>query len=366
MTEIAIKVNEKTYANWTSLSIHRSVDEYCGSFMFTSTDSEDQGYPVKAGDEVVVLIDNNQIVTGYVDRIYVPFDIGSHEVSVAGRDNVQDLIDGDIPNNWKTAQGVTKIRNFVKMCEFIIKATGNDIDVVNTAGTITPFTDEEIQEAESGQKAMDFLSSFARKRNLYLNTDGKGNFRIYRPESIRATDDLIFIRGNNSNNILGRNYTKDLVERYNKITVRSQENASSGFYDFEAADASGYAIDSEIRTGRQLDFTSEESMTAAECKKRAEEQINILRARSIEYSCRVAGAVQSDGTPWDYGLVTNVVDERAEINGEFFIKQVTITRSIDMGTITNLVLVPPDAFKVKAELTVQDTRKSSLGKKYNR
>lgn len=368
MTEIILKVNEKNYSNWTALSIRRSVDEFCGSFSFTSTDTQEQGYPVKRGDPVEILVNGVKRVVGFVDKIRADYSTSAHSITVMGRDNTSNVIDSDVPNNWKVAENVTKIKDFPTLCRFILNATGNrDIPIVNAAGRITPFTDEEKQEAEPGQKAMDFLSSFAAKRNVYLNTDGSGAFRIFLPQNIPATDSISLVKTTpNRNNVLSRTFSEDDADRYRRITVRSQENSSGGFYDFEAADATGTATDSGVRTGRILDFIAEETMTDAECRNRARQEVNIRRARSTEYVCTVAGAVQSDGAPWDYGLTVSVVDEVADINGTFFIRSATTTKSIDRGTITTLVLVPPDAYKVKAELTAQDKRKTNLGTKYSR
>lgn len=368
MSEIILKVNDKNYANWTELSIRRSVDEFCGSFAFTSTDTQDQGYPVKRGDAVEVLVDGVTKVKGFIDQIRADYSIGSHTISVVGRDNVSNVIDSDVPNNWKVAENVTKIKGFETMCRFILNATGNrDIPIVNEAGTIPNFTDEEKQEAEPGQKAMDFLASFARKRNVYLNTDGNGAFRIFRPQSNPATDSISLVKTiPNQNNVLSRTFVSGEADRYRTVVVRSQENPSGGFYDFTAADATGTATDSDVRSGRILDFMAEETMTNAECKNRAKEEVNIRRARSVEYTCTVAGASQSDGTPWDYGFTIAVADETADIFGTFFIRSATITKSLDRGTITQLVLVPPDAYKVKDELTAQDRRKTNLGTKYSK
>lgn len=368
MAEIILKVNDKNYGNWTALSIRRSVDEFCGSFSFTSTDTQGQGYPVKRGDSVEILVNDVKRVTGFVDKIRADYSMGSHNITVMGRDNTSNVIDSDVPNNWRVAQGVTKIKNFTNLCRFILNATGNrDIPIVNAAGRIANFTDEEKQESEPGQKAMDFLASFAAKRNVYLNTDGAGSFRVYLPQNIPATDSISLVRTTpNQNNVISRSFSEDEADRYARITVRSQENSSGGFYDFEAADAMGTATDAGVRSGRVLDFISEETMTNAECKNRAKQEVNIRRARSTEYVCTVAGAAQSDGTPWDYGFTVSVADEAADIYGTFFIRSATTSKSIDRGTITTLVLVPPDAYKVKDELTAQDKRKTSLGTKYSR
>lgn len=364
MSNIILKVNGKNYGNWTSLSIRRSVDEFSGSFSFESTDTLAQDYPIRDGDAVQVLVNGTAMVTGFVDEIYASISGNDHNITVRGRDNVRNLIDTSIPNDWKQNVSADSITSFEQLCSLVIQGTGNDIALSNVAGTISPFEEDELQEAETGQKAMQFLSSFARKRNVYLNTDGKGVFRIYRPQSVNATDDLLLQTNSRRNNIKSRRYRHSSADRFRTVNVRSQEDSGGGAFDFEAPDASGTATDTEISTGRTLEIISEEEMTAAECEERAKEEVNIRRARATEYTCVVAGAVQSDGTPWDYGLTARLVDDKAGIQGRFFIRSVEISRTIDNGTNTTLTLVPPDAYKVKSELTATDKRVASLGTKY--
>lgn len=374
MANFLLKVNNKNYPNWTSLSITRSVDQFCGSFNFVSTDSEAQNYPIKEGDNVQVLINEHTVLTGFVDEVDASFDTGSHSISVRGRDNVGNLIDSDIPNTWKNSLAQTSsvfqpvtISDYIKLCQVVIQATENNIPVLNVAGSIQPFTTDEVKEPDTGQKAIDFLSSFARKRNLYLNTDGQGSLRIYRPLNVRANDDLILLQGNDRrNNILSRNVKFSQQDRFRNIVVRSQEDSSSGSYDFGGSDPSGSAIDTGVNAGRHLEIMAEESMTSAECKKRAEEEVNIRRARSIEYSCTVADSVQSNGALWDYGLRVRLVDEIAGINGIYFIRSVNHSMSLTGGTVANLVLASADAYRVIAELTDQEKRKTNLGAKYIR
>lgn len=365
MNEFILEVNGNNYLNWTSISIQRSVDSFSGSFNFSSTDTESSDYPIKVSDSVRVIVDNVPLITGFVDEVEDGFDLSSHTISVRGRDNVRNLIDTDIPNAWK--ENVTEIPDFLTLCRLIIRNTNNnDIQLVNVAGTIPPFREEELEESETGQKAMDFLSSFARKRSLYLNTDGRGALRIYRPQNISAFDSLVLLRDRDDprNNIKRRSVRFSHAERFRNVVVRSQEDSAEGIFDFSGSDAVGNAVDSEISDGRNLEIISEELMTDSECAQRAREEVNIRRARTTSYTCTVAGASQSNGVLWDYGLVVTLVDEIARIFGKFFIRSVTITRSLSEGTNTVLELAPADAYKVIATLTQQDLRLTDLGEKY--
>ena len=365
-----LKVNSQNYTNWDNLNIYRSVDEFSGSFNFETSDNDPNsaGYPIRANDAVQVLINNTPMITGFVDEIESNFEKHSHTISVRGRDNLRNLIDTDIPQNWKQDDNVGRIANFEELCRLVIAATGNnDIPIVNTVENIPDFSEQDTEESQAGQKALEFLSSFARKRNLYLNSDGNGALRIYRPENIRASDDLLLLLGNDPrNNIKSRNIIYNTVDRVRTVTVRSQQNFSLGFFSFLDRDTEGTATDTEISTGRHLEIISEEGMTNAECEARAREEINVIRARSTQYSCVISGAVQSNGVPWNYGFVVLLVDEVSRVFGDFFIREVSITQSKNEGTNTVLTLAPSDAYRVIADIPQQERRLKELGKTYLR
>ena len=101
-------------------------------------------------------------------------------------------------------------------------------------------------------------------------------------------------------------------------------------------------------------------MTDAECKERANEELNVRRAQALEYTPTLQGSSQTNGTVWDFGQFVDVVDDVKNVHGNFLIKAVEYAQDAQLGTRTTLTCVPPDAYQVIAEATTKTNRTATL------
>ncbi len=362
-----INVNEQPFKEWESVKITRSIDNPSGAFQFTGTAvTSAEEYPVRVGDLVQVLVKKTPKVTGYVDRITDDFSLGKHLITVVGRDTTQDIIDSDIRNE---AKSFNKPVNFKDICLKVISTLGANVSpVVDVSGVNINFTVDELFNAKSGRNAMEFLVSFARKKQVYLLADGRGGLLIFRPkkqESFSEINNTTSLRSN----ILEYTAIHSQEKRYHTYNTKSQDNFS--FFDdasyTEGVDNSGTIIDSEIRKGRYVERQSEELMSNEEVIRRTKEQLNISRALSIVYKVKVQDALQSkDGDPWDVGLLVKINDAFAGLKGLFLIKAVDYTFNLGGGTVTELTCVPPEAYRGTSDITVRESRRNTLTGKYQR
>lgn len=364
MVQFLIRVNRQPFTLWNNVTVKRSIDEVSGSFKFTSTNAPLNGYPVKPGDLVEVLINGQTKVKGYVDKIEVPMSTTEHKVTVSGRDNLQDIIDSSLKRKQYDG-GIS----FKTLCEQVISSLGADIPVIDNSGGVPDFTLEEAIDGETSGKAMDFLVSFARKRNVFLVSDGDGSLVVYKATAdLEATTPLLNLEPNDPrNNIKSRSFRLDYSKRYNTYQASSSDNFgfnASADYSGDGIQRSGTAIDDNIRSSRYMEIVSEEIMDDAECTDRMNEESNVRRARSTEYSAVVAGVSMTDGTLWDYGYLVRITDDPAGIGGWFFIRSVEYTMDITTGSQTTIVCAPPDAYKVTAVPDFIDARKAKVAGRY--
>lgn len=359
-----IRVNGQPFALWESATVQRSIDSNAGVFRFTNSSTTPiSGYPVHVGDFVEILIQGEQKVAGYVDETTGSQDAGTHTIDVSGRDNIQDLIDSSVPDAAKITAGPVAL---AQLCRQVITAIGADIGVVERVPDVAEFTADDLQAAASGETCMAYLVAFARKRQVYLVPDGGGNLVIYRPSlSDKASGVIIHKVGNRTNNVISYTVRRSHAQRYNTYLCRSQDNFGfDPFADYSGSgtDRNSGATDSEIRATRYLEVQAEESMSTTECGGRAAEESNIRRALGMEYTVTVAGNTQTDGTLWDFGQFVNIIDDYADISGNYLIKTVEYAIDIRKGTRTRLVCVPPDAYQVTAEPTRASKRSARTGR----
>ena len=365
-----IRSNGIPFTEWESVKIMRSIDNPSGAYQFIATSKKPlREYPIQAGNFVQILVNDIPKITGFVDRVVDSFSKGSHLITITGRDTTQDIIDSDLPDE---AKNFNKPISFKGICLKVIRVLESTVSpVTDVSGVDTQFTIDELFNAQSGRNAMEFLVSFARKKQVYLLPDGTGGMLIFRPNLQQTATEINHTLGLNRNaNVLDYVAIHSHEKRYNVYNTKSQDN----FSFFDEADYvtgtnndSGLVIDSSIRKGRYLERQSEELMSDEEVIQRTKEQLNISRALSTGYRVTVQGALQSEGgDPWDIGLLVRVNDVFAGLLGLFLIKTVEFRFTIRDGITTRLTCVPPEAYLGTSDLTVKDTRRNIITGKYQR
>lgn len=362
-------VNGQSFLQFESGTLTRSIDSHSGQYQITGSASLSVPYPVRAGDFAQILVNGTPKCTGYVDEVAVDMDATTHIITFAGRDTIQDLVDSTVPDSAKVKKGPISLQ---KLCQNVIDTLGANVEVIDRVGNLTAITaqqqtailpgflPEEELDSESGQTCMEYLSSFSRKKQVYLVSDGAGRLIIFRPSGAVASTPIQHAPGQGNNNVISFTSRVSQQGRFNFWLCRTQGDIGFDINNLNAdsaTDITGTATDSQIRSSRQYEFLSEETLTQAECTQRAAEESNIARAHSTEYTCVVQGFAQQDGTLWDFGQLVNLRDDFANMRGQFLVRDVTYNFSLD-GSTTKLTLVPPDAYQVVAELSDTDKRKS--------
>jgi prophage tail gpP-like protein len=357
-----ISVNGKAFTRWKSVKITKSIDNNCGIFNFSNSASEPlSDYPTREGDSVKILINDIPVITGFVDNVSGSCSSLSHEISVSGRDNIQDLIDSSVPDSAKVTEGPVSMAT---LCKRIISAIGSDIPVSTNISGLKSFSDTDLQAAGTGESCMSYLVSFARKRQVYLVADGNGGLVIYKPDRNNKASSSLFHTVGTKNNILDCTFRRAMETRYNYYVCRSQDNFGfDPFADYSSGSGCnrvGGAKDPDIRITRYLEVHAGQSMNDSECKGRAGEECNIRRTAALAYVCTIPGVTQSNGSLWDFGQIVTLQDDYASISGEFLIKSVEFSIDVEGGTLSRLELVLPDAYQGSATQTAKDRRKARI------
>lgn len=281
-------------------------------------------------------------------------------MTVMGRDNIADLIDSSVPDGAKTIETPITLK---ALCEKVIAELGADIEVENLVSSITDLDENTEIVADSGRLCMDFLVDFARKKQVYLVTDGNGKLQIFRPLQLAAITPLINREGDPRNNVIAFEKRINNQNRFNTYRVSSQDNFGT-FDDADYAgggiDRKGTSTDNQIRKSRFLEIQGEETMDDDESIDRAKEEKNIRHARSMEYEATVQGVRDGNVSIWDFGLRVVVDDEVADVSGIFVIRAVEYNVNINTGTRTTITCARIEAYQVR-DRTQQDDRTSDDG-----
>jgi len=363
--EVFLEVNGISFEGFLSVSVSRSIETISGTFNFVATVDSNNSFPFNVGDPVTVKLDQTPVINGYIEKIDVQYGAQAHTITVSGRDKTADIIDSSIDENL-TFEGTITLQQIITN---VLGSLGiTDISVIDESGGIDPFTDKEREAGGIGLPAFEFIEKYARKRQVFLTTDGDGNIVITRASGNAISTELLNELRGASNNILSANCSFDFSQRFNKYIAKSQLNPSIVGNDGTTTDSTalvnqkGEATpDSEIRSTRQLVFNAETSTPSQTAADRATWEANIRRARSVIYQTTVFGFVaQADGLVWQPNYLVKINDQFADVNAQMLIKSVTYNKSLQ-GTTTTIDFVVKDAYTLQAEQNAVEATANQLG-----
>lgn len=349
---VEVRVNGKTYTLFKQIDGVRSVDTFASEVRMVLSEAQSNNSILKIDDLIQVLLDNKMEFTGYIEKINDSENRESHTIDFTARSLVADLIDGTVPDNVKTNEGVSKFSELVQLCIDGLNLT-DTIKVIDNVGA-TFGDSQKLKSSETGQKVGDFLQSNARIVQVFLNDDGDGNVVINRPTG-RLKTILQNIPGATNNNIKESTINIDNSDRYHIYRVFSNSSLASESATVKDINNSGEAIDAEVRITRVFETIADKPMSSDECKKSAEEMANIARARSFKYSCGGIVGFTANEEKWYPGFEVTVKDKIKGIDGIFQINTVNWSSS-GQGDIVNLDITLPDKLTVESNPTAVTER----------
>lgn len=359
---IQIRVNGQVYENFISASVSSSLKTLSGSFSLAVSANERELLPIKMSDTIEILIDDNVVLSGYLDKLSGDHSSSSHTISLTGRDKTADIIDSTVSSK-KEYKGPFSLK---KLIENVLRDSGiKDIKVIDEVGNLDNFTKSDSISAEIGQTIFDFIDTYASKRQVLLTTDGLGNLVITRGASENSGITLVKLKSDPTkrNNILSSSINIDNSQRFNKYIVQTQANpifSLSSSSPEKDTNINSSAIDSEIRASRVLEFQAEESLTDATAKQRAEWEANLRRSNSFTYTAVVQGHSYAEGI-WKVNTLVAVIDEYWDISSDgLLVSDIEYSYGLD-GTLTKLTFVYPESYTVQAELDQATAAKQDLG-----
>lgn len=381
VNQITVQIGDRNYTDFKSFSLYKDIEGLSGRYTVNVCPPNDMSnFIINIRDPnsaIIIDIDGEPIVTGYIDEVNIDYDTTSHEIVLSGRDKTADFIDSTLESKTFNPpigfiQLLTKLLTIVgyevvpppKKIGFGIIGK-QQISIINNAGTIEPFSTSEGIQLRHSETAFGLIQKMAEKRQLILSADGNGNIVI---QKIGDTHALTILQNYSDvsgvkSNIKKANLKIDFTERFNQYTVKSMLNkASNGTqYGDDSSDVSnigvsqsGVAYDPQVRATRKYTAIGSSSMNSTDCKNRAIWQANIARTKGFSYSCEVFGFRQNldeiqslgyeDNPLWKPNQLVYVNDIFANIDDDMLIKSVTYTQDLKNGSTTKLELVEKKSF----------------------
>lgn len=350
MTDIVIEINGVRYSYFKSASVTKSLETMCGKFEFTASGGINEDFPIKAGDTCKIKIDDNAILTGYIEHLALDLDSGTDEITISGRDRTADIVDSELGEDINLSPP-TDLYSLTKKILSILNIT--NIDVVQLHSVNKKYSD--IITIEPGTKAFDYLHKYTHKAQVLMTSNGDGNIVFLRQNNQTLLKTLLSTAPDTPARIIKRNYTIDFTKRFYKYIFKNQNNDSNDTVFFttlqkKATDDSGEAFDNEIRKSRILYEISDHATSSVDTtlEDRAKWEANFRKAQAFAYECTIASYyAEDDKVLWQPLQLVKVQDPKAGLNRTMLITEVTYSLSDDDGPTTKLKLLPRDAFTLE-------------------
>lgn len=354
---IGLTVNGSPFTDFMSASVTIALDTLSNDFSFTASAVSDFP-PLKQGDAVKVTVDNETVLTGYIDEVSGMDAEGQHVITYTGRDRTGDFVDSQVGiiNDLRTGNTLT----LKKLIELTVSHLGQTLKVIDTVNP-EPFSQtEDIVSPRIGTNAFEFVLKYAQKRQALLSSTPEGNILITQSSPTDSNGVVQSIRGAGDNNVLTQNWTIDASVRFNKYIHRGQLdpialNFAGVSSSADVSDQSGVATDSDVRVGRQMvNVDGREGSLAYSSEslaQRAKWSKQLAKAKSIRYNCIVQGHQMPQGGLWTVNSLVQVNSDVADISRKMLVNAVTFSQGEGQPTMTSLEFVEKNVYTIDEKLT---------------
>lgn len=338
MSEVTLKIAGKQYGGWKSIDIRRSLDVAANTFSLGLTDvwpGEDVPRPVHIHSACELWIDQERIITGYIDDVSPKYGNGQRSTDVDGRSKVAVLIDCALSLGDKEQSQFNNL-GFLAVAQRLASHFG--LKVKDEAG-ISSIPAKRVYRLEPGETVFEFLAEHARVLGVRLISDADGNLVISRTSNKRVRTELRL--GENIEAATPLFSGRNRFSEYNVIgqTWGSDQTSAAG-----AAHAIGRAKDSGVPLFRPTVIIPETDITLADATRRAEWQRNLSYGRSHQVTYTVTGWRHADGL-WEPNRLVRVHDDWTGLDGVLWmISDVRYVLDETGGTRAELTVSPKEGF----------------------
>ena len=334
---VILRLGGLDWTYWTSVEVVRRMDALAGAFSISLTDRWSAGMeplPIMTGMECELLIDNDPLIKGYINKVTSSFGKDTHTLAISGRDRSGDLVDCSAvhsPGQWLG-------QDALQLCRELAAPFGIKISAQGDIGAAF-----ETFHIEPGETAFEAMDRILKLRELLASPDGKGGLTLIRAGALISESALTW-----GQNIKAASIDFDETDRFSSYLVQAQQQGSDSVFGLESSAVHAEIADPAVRRHRPLIVRAETVMDNAGAMQRAAWESSVRAARSVSLNVTVQGFRQRGalgGPLWRENSVTQVSIPPLRLNQPMIIAAVTFRRDAQQGTQTLLELKDPKAFK---------------------
>lgn len=329
--DVILSVAGRRFSGWQSIDILRSIEQGPHEFELSVVNAwRDIGHRhIQDGDECRVWIDNDLVITGFVDTRAPEYDATNQSLTISGRSRLGDLVDASMLRKEYIGQKLDAIAR--------AECKPFGIEVVVNADVGGAFAKVG---RDDGQSPWEFLDYLARVRAVRLISDAHGRLIITRAGTRLAGAKLQL-----GDNIERASATFSCRERFSEYVVVGKDN-DVGFEDAaQTAHVKASARDAGVRRYRPVLIVADDDGPQMDCQAHADWQRNTHfgRNRGIVYTVR-GWREKLGGAIWEPNTRVRVIDGYMGIDDERIVTEVRL-RIDGNGKYSELQVMPKEAIE---------------------
>ncbi|MDR2051145.1 MAG: phage tail protein [Deltaproteobacteria bacterium] len=331
---VTLRLDGVDWSYWKSAEVTRQMDAIAGAFSVALADRWTDGaqaLPIAAGMECELLIGDEPVIKGYIDKSSPSFSAQAHGLTISGRDKSADLVDCSAlhsPGQWLG-------QNALQLAGILARPFGVSVSAEGDVGAPLPNF-----KLEQGETAFEALDRVLKQRELLACPDGAGGLVLLK---IGARENSIaLVQGEN---ILSASADFDLTDRFSVYLAQGQQPGNDEVYGLAACAVHAEARDSAVTRYRPLILRAESNVDSAAAGQRAAWERAVRAARSVTVSVTAQGFRQGPNGPlWRLNALTGVDIPFLRLRQRLMTSKVTFRRDTGSGSVTVLELKDPAAF----------------------
>ncbi|WP_334468793.1 phage baseplate assembly protein [Arsenophonus sp. PmNCSU2021_1] len=343
MAEVALRIDNRIFTHWLSVSITRGLSRLAGDFTLGIM-MPGQALPdsLRAGGTLALTLDGQPVITGYLDRVSHKMGADAAQVTIKGRDKTGDLVDCSAVYPG----GQWRHRTLQQIAQDLCSPFGIAVRwAVSDPEAAKPFTSFTLELSES---VADVLSRAARHRGVLVTSDAAGDL-VFTQAANTPTDTLRL-----GDNLLSAEYSEDWRDRYRQYLIKGHGSGGGQAGDANTnalrAAPKGESDDPAMGRYRRKVILADSTLTPATARARALRESRRALAQSERFTAVVKGWQRESGELWQTNQLTRVIAPRLSmVSRDLLISQVQFDLDADNGERTTLTLAPREAFIVPAE-----------------
>jgi prophage tail gpP-like protein len=350
---VVLRVNGVSYSGWESARITRGIESIAGGFELLITDrlnSASVRWPIIEESLCELLIDNQKIISGYVDKRSISLGATAHSLSVSGRDRAAALVDSSAyVGKWEFT-GVS----ILTLTQLVSKNYGVKVSLQPGLTLSAPLVKVTI---DPGESAFEVVERSCRMAGLLPVSDGLGGIVLTRAGSRRCGTALL-----EGQNVLEASVDFEASGRFARYVVLGQHPGDDEYNGLPAATVRGEAKDAVVkRQERLLVVRADGNVTPEHAIRRAQWEAKVRAGKAEAASVTVQGWTDGSGEVWPVNALVYVRLPTLGIDGDMLISQAQHQIG-SSGTTTQLNLKRPDAFIPEPVVTQKGERWLELDK----